>query len=94
MADMKIVRCISCDGYGWEDDEGDVRDCAWCDGTGYTYRDSDGIDHPIPAEDYGKIADELEQLEMQRMRELGYTGTAKNPEDQEIRKQNQSPDEA
>ncbi|MCU0497065.1 MAG: hypothetical protein MUF87_06900 [Anaerolineae bacterium] len=84
---MKIVRCVSCEGYGWITDEftGETEDCDWCQGTGYVYRDTNGIDHPIPPSDYGKVADQLERLESERMRDLGYTGTAKHPKDQAIR---------
>lgn len=85
--DMEIVRCASCEGYGWITDEfsGEIEDCDWCHGTGYVYRDAAGIDHPIPAADYGKVADQLERLESERMRDLGYSGAAKHPKDQAIR---------
>ena len=90
---MDIVRCVSCDGYGWEtDDDGAAQDCDWCGGTGYVYRDERGIDHHIPPEDYGKVADILEKLDINRLRDIGYTGEPKRMEDQEIRKRNQSPD--
>lgn len=84
---MEIVRCISCDGYGWITDEFDdsAQDCDWCGGIGYVYRGHDGVDHQIPSEDYGKLADTLEKLEVERMRDLGYQGEAKHPRDQEIR---------
>jgi hypothetical protein len=84
---MNIVRCVSCDGYGWITDEfdGSTQDCDWCKGVGYVYRGEDGIDHTIPAEDYGKLADTLEKLEVERMRDLGYKGEAKHPSEQEIR---------
>ncbi len=86
---MKIVRCVSCDGYGWFEDEftGEAGDCDWCNGTGYVYRDEDGIDHQIPEADYGKVADSLENLDHNRLREMGYTGEAKHPDEQAIRKQ-------
>jgi len=84
---MNIVRCVSCDGYGWfEDDFGDgAVDCEWCAGTGYVYRDDKGIDHHIPEADYGKVAAKLEDLEKERMQELGYQGEAKKPWEQAIR---------
>jgi hypothetical protein len=84
---MDIVRCISCDGYGWfEDDETfEAIDCTWCAGIGYVYRDADGVDHQIPQADYGKVSAKLERLEQDRMRDLGYTGTARHPDDQPIR---------
>lgn len=82
----EILRCLSCDGYGWFEDEftGDATDCDWCGGVGYVYRE-DGIDRKIPASDYGAVADTLEHLEEARMRELGYEGSAKHPRDQAIR---------
>jgi hypothetical protein len=89
---MTIVRCISCDGYGWfkgDDDEPEqdqpAVDCDWCGGIGYVYRDADGLDHRIPPGDFGLISDELERLEKQRMHELGYSGDAVHPRDQKIR---------
>lgn len=85
---MDVVRCVSCDGYGWVEDEfsGESADCDWCGGNGYVYRDERGVDHIIPEQDYGKVADILERLEMERMRDLGYSGSAKHPRDQSIRK--------
>lgn len=85
---MDVVRCVSCDGYGWFEDDftGETTDCDWCNGTGYVYRDEQGIDHKIPPADYGKVADSLEKLEAQRLREMGYTGEAKHPDNQDIRK--------
>lgn len=85
---MDIVRCVSCDGYGWfEDDFGaSTVDCDWCDGVGYVYRDAQGVDHKIPPSDYGRVSARLEALEEQRLRELGYSGQAKKPWEQEIRK--------
>ena len=88
MADkMQIKRCVSCDGYGWFTDEftGEDEDCDWCGGTGYVYRDVNGVDHKIPRADWGKVADIVEGLETQRMRDLGYTGEAKHPDEQAIR---------
>lgn len=86
---MDVVRCISCDGYGWFEDDftGEPTDCDWCNGTGYVYRDAEGVDHKIPQADYGKVADSLEKLEAQRLREMGYTGEAKHPKNQDIRNQ-------
>ena len=85
---MDSVRCPSCDGYGWVDDPftGEEGDCDWCDGIGYIYRDANGVDQRIPESDYGKVADRLEQLESERMRELGYSGEAKKPWEQDVRK--------
>jgi hypothetical protein len=83
---MEIKRCPSCSGYAWiEDDDGRAVDCDWCGGVGYVYRDASGVDHRIPATDYGKVADTLEKLEIERMRDLGYSGDAKKPWEQAIR---------
>jgi hypothetical protein len=84
---MQIVRCVSCDGYAWVEDEdtGAAVDCDWCGGAGYVYRGEDGIDRKIPEADYGRVADTLERLEVERLREIGYTGTAKKPWQQAIR---------
>lgn len=83
-----IVRCPSCDGYGWLTDDftGETGDCDWCAGTGYVYRSADGVDRPIPPADYGKVAARLEALEHERLRELGYSGSALHPNDQPIRR--------
>jgi hypothetical protein len=81
-----IVRCVSCDGYGWMDDDGEARDCDWCGGVGYVYRDASGADRPIPPADFGAVGERLEQLEVERLREMGYTGEAKKPWEQAIRK--------
>ncbi|MFQ3567763.1 MAG: hypothetical protein SNJ59_12275 [Aggregatilineales bacterium] len=84
---QQIVRCPSCDGYGWvEDEKTGATDCDWCVGIGYIYRDQHGVDRPIPASDFATIAEELERLEAQRLRELGYTGQAKKPWEQSIRR--------
>lgn len=85
---MEIMRCVSCDGYGWLDDEekGEV-DCDWCAGVGYVYRDEQGVDHRIPVTDYVAIAETLEAMETQRLREMGYTGSAKKPWQQAIRQE-------
>ncbi|MBC8099043.1 MAG: hypothetical protein H7Y11_06335 [Armatimonadetes bacterium] len=84
---MQIVRCVACDGYGWQSDDftGEVGDCDWCDATGYVYRDADGVDHRIPAADYGHVAAILEGLETERLHEMGYTGGAVHPDEQAIR---------
>ena len=42
-------------------------------------RDARGVDRPIPPADYGRIAAELERLEAERLRKVGYTGSAKRP---------------
>jgi hypothetical protein len=95
MTELKIVRCLSCDGYGWFEDEfsGAVNDCDWCRGVGYVYRDPHGIDHKIPEAHYGAVADQLEQLEQNRMHDLGYQGTAKHPDEQPIRRNGHHPAE-
>ena len=84
---MDVKRCISCEGYGWFEDEftGETIDCDWCGGTGYVYRDENGVDHKIPEADYGKVSDLLENLETTRLHDMGYTGSAKHPDDQAIR---------
>jgi hypothetical protein len=87
---MQIVRCPSCDGYGWvEDDDGKVQDCDWCSGVGYVYRDEQGVDHPIPESDYPHVANTLERLEQERMRDLGYSGSARHPREQDIRRKHE-----
>lgn len=86
----EIVRCISCDGFGWiQDDFSDeAEDCDWCAGVGYVYRDADGVDSHIATADLKKpdISIRLEVLETERMREMGYSGNAKKPWQQDIRK--------
>lgn len=86
---MTIIRCISCDGYGWFDDPINEASeaCDWCGGIGYVYRMDDGTDRQIPAVDLRKpaISEQLEALETERMREIGYTGRAKRPWEQDIR---------
>jgi hypothetical protein len=84
----EIMRCVSCDGYGWFEEDGVTEDCDWCGGIGYVYRDAAGVDHRIPESDYARVSDTLERLEAERLRELGYSGTAKHPNEQAIRKQN------
>ena len=84
----QIVRCISCDGFGWFEDDfsGEVEDCDWCGGVGYVYRDDDNKDTRIPREDFETVAAKLERLETERMREMGYSGDAKKPWQQDVRK--------
>ena len=89
----EIVRCVSCEGYGWfEEVDGSSVDCDWCGGTGYVYRDENNVDRKIPESDYGKVASTLERLEAQRLHDMGYTGEAKKPWEQAIRQQD-TPDE-
>lgn len=85
---MKIVRCPSCEGYGWMSDfeEGD-QDCTWCAGIGYVYRDEQGADRPIPTADMAGLVEQLEALELVRLREIGYSGAAKKPWEQAIRQE-------
>lgn len=80
-APPRLAPCPSCEGYGWFEDElsGEVGDCDWCQGCGYVYRDARGVDRPIPPGDYARVAAELERLEAERLRKLGYTGSAKRP---------------
>ncbi|HYO88935.1 MAG TPA: hypothetical protein VER79_09820 [Candidatus Limnocylindrales bacterium] len=85
MTDPALARCPSCDGYGWLEEDDGTAECAWCAGAGYVTRDADGIDRAIPAADYGRLAAQLEALEAERLRELGYSGAAKKPWEQEIR---------
>ncbi len=87
---MEIVRCVSCNGYGWLEENGTVEECDWCGGIGYVYRDAQRVDHRIPDADDPMIAETLEGLEQQRMRELGYTGAAKHPDQQDIRRRKRS----
>lgn len=84
----QIVRCISCDGFGWFEDEfsGAVEDCDWCAGVGYVYRDADNKDAPIPKADFDTVAIRLEELEVERLHDMGYEGQAKKPWQQDIRK--------
>ncbi len=84
---QEIVRCISCEGYGWFEDafSNEPEDCDWCGGIGYVYRDAQGIDQRIPEADYGRVADQLEKLERERMQEIGYTGEPKKPWEQAVR---------
>jgi hypothetical protein len=91
---MQIVRCISCEGYGWFEDEAsaEVVECDWCGGTGYVYRGADGIDRKIPEADYGRVAAQLEQLEAERLRQMGYSGQALHPDEQPIRRRDNDED--
>ncbi len=74
----EIMRCPSCDGYAWvEAEDGSAEDCDWCGGVGYVYREAGDLQRRIPAADYGRVADILERLELERLREIGYTGEAK-----------------
>lgn len=85
-----IVRCISCDGYGWFQDDFDApaEECDWCGGVGYVYRHADGSDHKIPLAHLRQeaLSQKLEALEQERLREMGYHGEAKKPWEQVIRK--------
>lgn len=90
-----VIRCVACDGYGWlaadsldtddETDGGDV-ECAWCGGIGYVYRAEGGVDRRIPPADLDVLTAMLEALEVARLREMGYTGEAKQPWRQQIRR--------
>lgn len=86
------MRCTACDGYGWVEEEADDFggeaegiECKWCGGIGYVYRDEKGVSRRIPPEDYATQAETLERLELERLREIGYTGQAKQPWQQQIR---------
>lgn len=87
---MQITRCPSCEGYGWVEDDfsGETEECDWCNGVGYIYRNDEGIDQKIPRDDLKKkeISEKLEALEQERLREMGYSGEAKKPWEQNIRK--------
>ena len=83
---MRIVRCPSCDGYGWFEDAPQDADCGWCGGVGYVYRDAAGVDALIPRADFEAAAPELERLELERLREMGYQGVAKKPWQQAVRR--------
>lgn len=83
---IEIIRCPSCEGYGWAEDalEGTAGECDWCAGIGYVAREND-LDRalrPDEAEDPA-IAARLEQLEAERLRGLGYTGQASKPWERE-----------
>lgn len=85
-ASMDIVCCVSCEGYGWYEDDldGSVQECDWCSGVGYVYQEN-GVDRRIPPEDWGRMAARLEALEQERLRGMGYTGSARKPWEQDIR---------
>ena len=87
---MDIIRCVSCDGFGWSEDDfsGEVEDCGWCGGVGYVYKDDAGVDHKIASADLKKadVSARLEALDVERMHEMGYQGEAKKPWEQAIRK--------
>lgn len=82
---MQIVRCVSCDGYGWLSDEDGEAECDWCSGIGYVYRGAAGVDQPIPIAELPALGEQLEALEIARLREMGYSGEAKKPWEQAIR---------
>lgn len=86
--DRNVARCASCDGFGWHEDEfsGEAEDCDWCAGVGYVYRDAGGRDTAIPKTDFSALAEELENLELERLREMGYEGAARKPWQQAIRR--------
>lgn len=65
----------------------DNHECAWCAGIGYVYRDANHVDRPIPKDDLQRadVSQRLEALEEARMRDIGYTGSAKHPWEQDIR---------
>lgn len=83
-----IIRCPSCEGFGWTEDDfsGEAEDCAWCGRTGYVYQSADGVQRRIPDADFDTVRGQLERLEAERMRELGYTGEARPPWDQDVRR--------
>jgi hypothetical protein len=90
---MNIVQCPSCDGYGWvDDDDAGAHDCSWCAGIGYVYRDARGVDRKIPLADHDAVAETLERLETERLRQLGYSGAARHPREQAVRKPPQQDD--
>ena len=45
-----------------------------------------GNDLPIPPADFAAVAERLERLEVERLREMGYQGNAMKPWQQAIRK--------
>jgi hypothetical protein len=87
---MEIIRCPSCDGFAWVEDDfsGASEDCDWCGAIGYLYHDDKGLDHKISRDDLKKteISTKLESLEKARLREMGFTGEAKTPWEQDVRK--------
>jgi hypothetical protein len=82
-----LIRCPACDGYGWLDGDGDEdpAECDWCAGSGYVWRSAQGADRAIAPAEYGQVAERLEALERERLREMGYSGDAKKPWEQAIR---------
>ena len=76
--------------HAWVEDEfsAETEACDWCDGIGYIYRNDEGIEQIIPREDLknAEISARLETLEQERLREMGYSGEAKKPWEQDIRK--------
>lgn len=83
---MEIVRCASCDGFGWFEADGHAEECDWCGGIGYVYRDASRVDQRIPRADYEAVSARLEALETERLRQMGYKGEARKPWEQAIRK--------
>ncbi|MBK8027737.1 MAG: hypothetical protein IPK19_41740 [Chloroflexi bacterium] len=91
----KIARCAVCDGYGWieadpdaigdPDDESDGSECMWCGGIGYVFQNERGVSRRIPSDLLAIHSETLEQLELARLREIGYSGEAKKPWQQQIR---------
>lgn len=84
---MDVVRCVSCEGYGWLEDEdtGETSECGWCGGIGYVYRTPAQVDQKIPFADLEALTQTLEHLEHIRLHEMGYSGQAKKPWEQKIR---------
>lgn len=80
-----IVECISCEGYGWLEEDGETVDCDWCGGIGYVYRTASGRDRRIPHADFETVGEQLEALERERMGRMGYTGDARKPWEQAVR---------
>ncbi|MBL8133602.1 MAG: hypothetical protein JNL42_17195 [Anaerolineae bacterium] len=89
------ARCAACDGYGWveqdADDamgvaEGDAgSECAWCGGIGYVLQDERGVSRRIPEDQLAAHSETLERLELERLRQIGYSGEARKPWQQQIR---------
>ena len=77
---MDIVRCPSCEGYGWLEDDfsGETEDCNWCNGIGYVYRTDEGVDQQIPQADLQKseISEQLEALEKERLRSSSFKSSS------------------
>lgn len=84
---MNIIQCPSCEGYGWQGDEvGEAEYCDWCGGVGYVYLDLNGVNRRIPQADWEAVSERLEQLEAERLRRMGYSGEAKKPWEQAVRR--------